>query len=69
VNQESQIGSAHELLWNFLPARKRVNFPVALNSLRPSIKAGANEVKHKKPAGDSSRETSLPDYFARAMAL
>ena len=41
-------GSAHELLWNFLPAnQQRLRFRIALNSLRSSINARENEVKQK----------------------
>jgi len=41
-------GSAHELLWNFLPAnQQRLRFRIALGSLLSSINARENEVKEK----------------------
>jgi hypothetical protein len=41
-------GSAHELLWNFLPAnQQRLRFRIALNSLRSSIDVREYEVKKK----------------------
>jgi hypothetical protein len=62
-DRRARIGSAHERLWNFLPASQRAGIAVAFLSLPSSIKAGTNEVKKKKAARSSRRNS----FFALAM--
>jgi hypothetical protein len=58
-------GSAHELLWNFLPAnQQRLQFRIALNSLRSSINARENEVKQK-----NFRKMTYAKHFSHLVSV
>ena len=46
--KEARIGSAHERLWNFLPAKAAPEIFVAHSIARQSIRVEENEVKRKK---------------------